>query len=260
MQIFDPAYRLAKRPDTDNFGLVEIDAERGVSYLDSAVHVRRILETAVMPATEEEGHRSCIRMSRLLGSISSQANASWFRISEMLGHPAPELAGSMLSGVQELGRAIKKRKSGQFMNAIHQLRNNMCLDVLDSYIDVAGGGADPTKEVDWAYIIGLPDHRTPLQIGACQGDVLDVVADLNRRNAGGEQVFGILAAWLVHDPDEVAEGIRMALQDSEVMDDLYEINLGTAKLSVETFLKETDNFVMSPWHVEDDDIPLAIAG
>lgn len=259
MQLFDPAYRLAKRPDTNNFGLVEIDAERMTSYIDAAVHVRRILETAVMPSTEDDGHRSCTRLSRLLGSISSQANASWFHISEMLGHPSPELAGSVLAGMQDLGRALKKSKSGQFMTAVQSLRQDLCLDMLDSFIDIGQGRAAPTKESDWAYIIGLPNNRTPLQIGACEGDILDVVADLNRRNAGGELVFGILSAWLVHDPEEVSEGIRMALQDREVMTDLYDINLGSAKLSLETFLKETDNFVLSPWHVEDNAVPMAMA-
>jgi hypothetical protein len=260
MRILDAEYRLSKRPVIDNFGLVVIDAERATANADGVAHVKNILETYAMPPEEDEGHKSSTRMSRLLGAISSQSDASWFRVSEMFGHPAPEMAGSLLTNMNELARAIKKQNASKFQTSVQQLRADMCIEMLDSYLSVARDGAEPTKEADWAYIIGLPNHRAPLQIGACDGDILDVVADLNRRNAGGKQVFGLLGAWLVHDPDEVAEGLRVALQDSEILPDLYDINLGAAKFSIETFLKETDNFVLSPWHVADEDVVLAMAG
>jgi hypothetical protein len=188
---------------------------------------------------------------RLLNSVSSQTGPTWFTISEMFGHPAPELARKLMLSVNNLSRSIKQQDHKRYATLLEQFDNDRGFEVLDSFLDVALRGEPPVGEDKMAYILKTPG-KFSLQIGACNETLRDFLANMIKDSGYSQQRPELLGAWLIHEPEEVQAAISKAFQTEAMPDGTYFIADHKAKPMLEALLKHTNNFVLSPWHIEEE--------
>ncbi|MCV9963891.1 hypothetical protein OIU34_18605 [Pararhizobium sp. BT-229] len=251
MHIVDANYRASSLPQTSGYGFAAYPADKQALYTDAASAIYEAVSSGIVPQRDEVWKRRCNNLMRLFGSVSSQGDASWFVNSEMLGHPSPEIAGGMIGILNKISWAIKEQKPGSFANAVEEFNKDHGDEMLDSYLDVALRGEQPIVESEWAYVLWSKNPNRLLRVGATAADLRTLANEMNRRVSSANPV-GILAAWPVNDADDARITIANTLREYRAADGYYFVNLGVAKEIVEAGLKATDNFVLSPFHVEDE--------
>lgn len=252
MHIVEANYRSSSLPTISGYGFIPYDADKQALYTDAASALFEAVSSGVLPARDEAWKRRCNNLARLFGSVSSQGDAAWFVNSEMLGHPSPEIAGRMIGLMNKLGWAIKGQNARGFSAAVEAFTADYGDEMLDSYLDVVVRGNKPVSEPEWAYILSSNSANGVLRIGATTDDLRALASSMNR-SVNSNSPVSVLAAWPVHDADEARITLEIALRSYRASEGNYFIKLGNAKAIVEQGLKETDNFVLSPFHVDDDE-------
>lgn len=251
MHIVEANYRSSKLPNVAGYGFIPYPQDKQDLYTDAADALYQAISTGGMPDGDDTWKRRCNNLSRLFGSVSSQGDAAWYLNSEMLGHPSPEVAGRLAVTVSEIGRAIAKGNRRRFREGMEALKSDHADAMLDSYLDVALRGQTPVEEPEWAYIIWSNRPDGILRIGATTDDLRTFAGRLNRSSFSSSPI-SVLAAWPVHDADDAAITIANRLRSYRASEGHYFIKLADARNIVETGLKETENFVLSPFHLEED--------
>jgi hypothetical protein len=254
MHIVDAEYRRATLPNVPAYGFVPYPADKQELYTDAAKALYEAISTGSLPPRDDLWKKRCNHLARLFGSVSAQGDVAWFVNSEMLGHPSPEIAGKMVGLMNKISWAIRGRNSKGFADAVEAFNSDHGDEMLDSYLDVALRGEKPIDEPAWAYILWSNRQDGILRIGATADDIRTLTSGLNR-DINSTTPVSILAAWPVHDPDDAKIMIANSLREYRTAEGLYFIKPGVAKEIVEQGLKSTGNFVLSPFHVDDEPSP-----
>jgi hypothetical protein len=233
------------------YGLQPIAPDRLQADAAAIMQVLSLLENPEMPQRQEANAQQFQVVSRLLGAVASQSDPTWFTISELFGHPAPELARRLMQHAGNFSRNIKQQDQRRYAELVEQFDNDRGFEVLDSYLDVALRGEAPVGEDKMAYILKVPGTFS-LRIGACDETLRDFLATMIRDRGYTQQRPELLGAWLVHEPQEVQTAISKAFKMEAMSDGTYFINEHKAKPTLEALLKQTNNYVLSPWHVEEE--------
>jgi hypothetical protein len=255
MHIVDANFRASTLPQSAAYGFVPYPADKQALYTDAASALFEAVSSGVLPTQDRDWKRHGINLVRLFGSVSSQGDAAWFVNSEMLGHPSPEVAGRMIGVISQLVGAIRGGVRTRFAALAEAFKNDHGDQMLESYLDVNLRGEKPIVEEEWVYVLWSQSQNGILRIGATTGDLRTLVSETNRRVSSAVPT-GILAAWPVHDADEAKVTVANTLRHYKAGESHYFIKPGDAKSLLESALKATDNFVLSPFHV-DDEKPMA---
>lgn len=233
------------------YGFHQIAPENLQADAAAVMEVLSLLEGEGIPAREHANAPGFQVVHRLLSSVAAQTGPSWVSISEMFGHPAPELARKLMLSANNLSRSIKQQDHKRYTALLGQFDDDRGFEVLDSFLDVAMRGEPPVGEDKMAYILKTPG-KFSLQIGACNETLRDFLANMIKDGGYSQQRPEVLGAWLVHDAEEVQAAISEAFQTEAMPDGTYFIADHKAKPMLEALLKHTNNFVLSPWHIEDE--------
>lgn len=233
------------------YGLHPVTPERLQSDAAAIKDVLALLESQEMPPREEANAQQFQVVSRMLSAVASQSDSTWFTISELFGHPAPELARRLMQHVGNFTRSIKQQDQKRYAELVEQFDDDRGFEVLDSYLDVALRGEAPVGEDKMAYILKVPG-KFSVQIGACDETLRDFLATTIKDRGYSQQRPELLGAWLIHEPHEVQTAISEAFKMEAMSDGTFFINEHKAKPILEALLKQTNNYVLSPWHVEDE--------
>ncbi|TLX16105.1 hypothetical protein [Rhizobium sp. MHM7A] len=233
------------------YGLHPIAPERLQADAAAIMEVLALLENHEIPQRQEANSQRFQVVSRLLSAVVSQSDPTWFTVSELFGHPAPELARRLMQHMSNFSRSIKQQDQKRYTELVEQFDNDRGFEVLDSYLDVALRGEAPVGEDKMAYIMKVPG-KFSLQIGACDETLRDFLTAMIKDRGFSQQRPELLGAWLIHDPQEVQAAISTAFKMEAMSDGTFFINEHKAKPMLEALLKQTNNYVLSPWHVEDE--------
>jgi hypothetical protein len=136
-----------------------------------------------------------------------------------------------------------------------KVRADHVLDMLDHHMRVACRGMRPIREAGWAYILWSSTERDILALGATAGTLEDAISRLEDENPD-RNPYGVLAAWLVHDPDAASDMIEKRFRAEAVGEGFYRMDLLGAKTGIAEGLKTDENLSHSPWH-SDQPLPEA---
>lgn len=243
--------RPANSIEASCYGLRPIAPEKLQADAAAIMHVISLLENEGIPERQVVNPKQFEVVSRLLNAVASQSDPSWFTISELFGHPAPELARRLMQHANNLSRSIKQQDEKRYAELVEQFDNDRGFEVLDSFLDVALRGEAPVGEDKMAYILKVPGTFS-LRIGACNETLRDFLATMIKDRGYSQQRPELLGAWLVHEPEEVLDAISATFKSEAMSDGTFFINKNKAKPTLEALLKQTNNYVLSPWHVEDE--------
>jgi hypothetical protein len=221
--------------------------------IDAVRVVYDVLSSGKMPTSSEELLASFSVVKGLFSRIALGDTGDWYTISRLLGYPSAKLSLATSWRMAWTRAAIRARDEDVFKIALSRTDGDHCLEMLGNYLNMTIDAAHPLVEHGWAYILWSSTERDVMHIGAASGSVEDVVKRLSREHPE-HAAFGILSTWLVHDPLDAYARIHERLSPDALGDGFFRLDLGAAKLAVETVLRETGNISHSPWH-GDEELP-----
>lgn len=229
------------------FGTVPVDERDWIPRIDAVRLVSDALERGLMPEPSEEVLAAFSVVKGLFSRIALGDTADWYTVSRLLGYPSSALSLVLSWRMAWARAAVRERDEEVFSAARGRILDDHCLEMLGNYLDMAVDAARPLEEHGWAYILWSSSERDLMHVGAASGSVEDVLGRLGREHPD-HAAFGVLSAWLVHDPLKAWSGIRGVLEPHLVGDGFYRLELGDAKTAVESLLAATENASHSPWH------------
>jgi hypothetical protein len=232
------------------FGLHPVPEARLTSDTAAVSTILPLLESQSMPDRQSAKTDDFQRLVRIFSATSSQTDPSWFTFSEMLGHPAPELSRRLMQRLSNFSHAIKQQDERRFRELADGFDNDRGFEILDSFLDVAMRGQEPVVEDNMAFITSVPGAFS-VRIGACEGSVRNLLAETVRERGFNQQGIALLGSWLIHDVKEVQDAISYAFKAEAMPGGQYFVREENAKSTLEALLKHTNNFVLSPWHIDD---------
>ncbi len=232
------------------WGLAPIPASQWDHMVSSAKNVLRIIDTDAMPADDISVLESISAIKGQFARVYLTDQPDWYSSSRFLGHPSSSFCKAAASALQDLRQAIKDRDEDLYREGTQFLRDNYVGDMLDNFVGLAACEY-PVAEEGCAYIVWSARDREVLHIGATEGQLDDVI---NRLNAESPfyRPYGVLASWLVHDPEQAQQDIERSLAKFSIGNGAYLTGLGLTRNIITGILADTDNTVPSPWHVIED--------
>lgn len=239
---------------TTIYGLQAVPVGKLVSDAAAISEIMPLLESNALPLKDRLPTDEFWKVTRVFSAVASQADPCWFTYSEMLGHPAPELARRVLQHLGNFPQTIKQQNTQRFHQLTQAFDDDRGFEMLDSYLDVAARGQEPVVEDKMAFITSVPGAFS-LRIDACEGSVRDHLSNLVREQGFSQQGRALLGSWLIHDVSEVQEAIKSTFEGEAMASGQYFVKEQKAKATLEAILKHTNNFVLSPWHLDDEPVP-----
>lgn len=229
------------------FGTVPVDEKHWQPRIDAVRIVSDALSSRQMPSSSEELLAAFSVVKGLFSRIALGDTGDWYTISRLLGYPSARLSLATSWRMAWARAAIRAQDADVFRIVSSRIYDDHCLEMLNNYLDMAIDATHPLVEHGWAYILWSSTERDAMHVGAASGSVEDVVKRLSREHPK-HAAFGILSAWLIHDPLIAYARIQEKLSPYALGDGFFRLDLGTAKTAVETLLCDTDNISHSPWH------------
>lgn len=191
----------------------------------------------------------------MVGKIFNRAQAAcfadWFLQSFRLGHPSHLLARAVVEELSALQASLARRDQSASRKSLAFMSQEAVVEMFDNYIGLAKNVV-PAEEKGWAYLAWRSEANLCLFPGAAEGAMYEILDGLATRNAWREHGFGLVGAWLVHDPEFAAATIREIFAEFPSKRGGYLLNLGSMSDAIENALVASDNLVLSPWHVDDE--------
>jgi hypothetical protein len=229
------------------FGAVPVDEREWQPRIDAVRTVLAVLTDGDMPAASPELLDAFSVVKGLFSRIALGDTGDWYSVSRLLGYPSAALSMAASWRMAWTRAAIREQDGDVFRIAASRLEDDHCLEMLGNYLEMTIEKSYPLVEHGWAYILWSSTERDLMHVGAAAGTVEDVLKRLDREHPD-HAAFGVLSAWLVHDPLEAYVGIHERLSPAALGDGFFRLDLGQAKTAVETLLRETENVSHSPWH------------
>lgn len=231
----------------EGFGTIPIPHREWSDRITATQVVLNVLNSKQLPKDSEPLQQSLSMVKGMFSRIYVGDCYDWFTTSRFLGHPSGELSKDISISIARIKGAIREQDAGLFNEMVDHITANYGNDMLDNYLDMAVRNGHPVREEGWAYVLWSSSERDVVHVGAAGGEVEDVINRLNEESPGFHP-YGVLAAWLVHDPVAAFNDIHEALDDYAMEDGFFRVNFGVARDTVHQLLKDTDNFALSPWH------------
>lgn len=238
------------------FGVVQVPYKEWNDRIAAIKVVRNLITSGRLPADAEPIQQSLSIVKGLFSRIHVGDCYDWYTTSRFLGHPSADLSKKLSIELAMLKGALREQRTDVYENASSTFTNEYGVEMLDNYLDMAEQHAHPVKEEGWAYVLWSSSERDVLHMGAAGGELEEVLERLNRENPG-HHPYGVLAAWLVHDPVDAYNDIHEAFQNSALGEGFFRTDFGAARDTIAAKLKDTDNLAHSPWH--DHDAPKTVA-
>lgn len=193
-------------------------------------------------------------VSEYFARAATAHRPDWFYRSYKLGHPSHLLARKVTERLADLQVHIA---GGEFEAAEEELQflsSEAVADMLDNYLTLADDNSRPPEpEQGWAYLAWRPDYPNSVFVGSGEGTMHEILSDLSARERTKGLKFGLLSAWLVHDPEHADRTIHGLWTTEPSANGRYNsVNFQRAAKEIEGALLSTDNVVLSPWHIDDD--------
>lgn len=233
------------------FGTSPVPRDEWDQRITSAERVLGMIEGHVRPDASE-ATLDCISVTKgMFSRIALCDRYDWFSVARMMGYPSSEFSRQVSHGLAYLRFFLAQGDMDGAERELQRMRNVPAADCLHEFLAIARDGRHPENEEGWAYILWSSSERDLLHIGASGGTVDEVLARL-RRDYPGHDPFGVMAAWLVHDPLEAYVLVREIFDAEMVGDGFYRIGLGEARKRLGGQLSARDLLALSPWHEEPD--------
>jgi hypothetical protein len=229
------------------FGIIQIPHSEWANRIAATQVVLNVIKSRRMPAETEPLQQSLSVVKGMFSRINVGDCYDWFTTSRFLGHPSGDLSKELSTQLAILKGAIHTQDEGLFSETVSRFEREYGTEMLDNYLDMTVRNAHPVREEGWAYILWSSSERDVVHVGAAGGEVEDVIKRLDDENPD-HHPYGVLAAWLVHDPADAYLDIHQILDGYAMGDGFFRVNFGVARDAVNKLLKDTDNFALSPWH------------
>lgn len=232
------------------YGFIPIAAQQWDLRIAAVQKVARLLDGGEMPQNDRESINDLRIVKGMFFALVTGDQWDWFTSARMLGFPSADLSRQISIRFHRMALAVAEQSDGYFEKCVNYLNKNHVGEMLENYLDIACRSQHPVEEEGWAYILWSSSTPDELFIGASGGQIDEVTRQLRLENPHKDP-YGVLGAWLVHDPVAAFQDIRGRLTNNSLGCGFYRIELGKAKEIVNNILVMTDNYASSPWHVCD---------
>jgi hypothetical protein len=229
------------------FGLIQVPFEEWQPRIDAVTSILAAVESWTMPENSGAFQQSASIVKGLFSRIAVGDCYDWYSTSRLLGHPSPDLSSEVSAKLKQLKSVVGRQDREAFAEICRFFHDECVTDMLDNYLGLAVRKENPVEEDGWAYILWSSSERDALHVGAAGGTVEEVLKRLNAENPGYHP-YGVLAAYLVHDPLVAHRGIERVLDPHALGLGFYRVDLGTARRALHELLLRSENTVKSPWH------------
>lgn len=229
------------------FGFIQIAHSQWDRRIAAATGISMMLRSGQLPADAESIQIGLSIVRDMFFRVHTCERYDWYTTSKFLGHPSGDLCKTLATQVGIMKGALRTQDPLLMASATAVFADNFGLDMLDNYLDMAVRSAHPVKEEGWAYILWSSSEKDVLHMGAAGGEIEEVTASLNAENPEYHP-YGVLAAWLVHDPVDAYQTIHAAFEGEALGGGFFRTDLATARKRIDAALKMDDNFALSPWH------------
>jgi len=229
------------------FGTSPVPRDEWDERITSAERVLSMIEGHVRPDASEAVLDAISVTKGMFSRIALCDRYDWFSVARMMGYPSSEFSRQVSNSLAHLRFFLVQGDTDGAERELRRLQDVPASDCLQEFLAIARDGQHPENEEGWAYILWSSSERDLLHIGAAGGTVDDVLARL-RRDYPGHDPFGVMAAWLVHDPLEAYGLVRETFDSEMVGDGFYRIGLREARKRLGSELVARDLLALSPWH------------
>ncbi|MCS4089160.1 hypothetical protein [Rhizobium sp. BK176] len=231
----------------NGFGTIPIPHKDWSDRIAATQVVLNVIESGRLPKDSEPLQQSLSMVKGMFSRIYVGDCYDWFTTSKFLGHPSGEVSKAISTSIAVLKGAIREQNVDLFNEAVERINADYGNEMLENYLDMTVRNGHPVREEGWAYVLWSSSERDVVHVGAAGGEVEEVIKRLNDENPD-HHPYGVLAAWLVHEPLAAYNDIHAALDRYAMGDGFFRVNFGIARDTVHKLLKDTDNFALSPWH------------
>ncbi|MNU27257.1 hypothetical protein D3C71_156430 [compost metagenome] len=212
---------------------------------------RELILSGKLQATVDTHIRDLKNVAKIFDRAQGARSADWFRQSASIGHPSHLLARRITEALSSLHLNLVNDDQVKARSDLDFLHDEAVTEMLENWITAFKGERVPTER-GWAYLSWKSDHICSLIPGADDGSMKEILESLAVRFARREDNYGLVAAWLVHDPQLATETFRELFAGYPDRNGAYSLDMGKMSSVMEAALLASDNLVLSPWHVEDE--------
>jgi hypothetical protein len=212
---------------------------------------RELILSGKLQATVDTHIRDLKNVAKIFDRAQGACSADWFRQSASIGHPSHLLARRITEALSSLHLHLVNGDQAKARSDLDFLHDEAVTEMLENWIAAFKGEKVPTER-GWAYLSWKSDHIYSLIPGADAGSMKEILEKLAVRFARREDNYGLVAAWLVHDPEFAAETFRDLFAGYSDRNGAYSLDMGKMSGAMEAALLASDNLVLSPWHIEDE--------
>lgn len=227
-----------------------------VEYFMSVTRTRDLVITGKLTSEPAVRLTDLKRVAYMFDCAQAAHRPGWFLLAQNLGYPSHLLARAVTEKMSAAQIAIENGDKTALKNALDFLHDEAVVEMLDNYIELAKG-IRVQPEQGFAYLAWTADDRPELAVGASSSSMPEILAELGSGDrVGRERNWGVLGAWLVHDPELAATKIAQMFEGEGSRVAGSAVYVGerarAATKDIEAMLISTSNLVLSPWHVDDD--------
>jgi len=219
--------------------------------LKSVAVTLALLEGRLEPRNDDFILQCVSNTKGLFNRIARGDRPDWFTVASQFGYPSAQLCRQVADDLAKMRKGMLKEDGAAFEAARDRLLDEPVVECLIAFEDAVARNQWYEAEEGWAYVFWSHDEPDLLAIGATEGTIFDVESELNREFSSGGR-YGVIGAWLVHDPEETAALLKRQFDRKSLGAGFYRMEIGDAKKEIQSLLERHDQFVMSPWHVEDE--------
>jgi hypothetical protein len=253
---YAPKTEVPKRAfENKGYGVIQVPHAEWDTRIVATTQVQEAIQSRFMPAHSEEIQQHLSLVKGMFSRVYVGDCYDWYTTASMLGFPSAELSKELSTQLAIIKGAIREQNYDIFDKAAEKFQNEYGLEMLDNYLDIAARNGSPVREQGWAYILWSSSEKDILHIGTAGGDVYDVLRRLNNENRD-HHPYGVLAAWLVHDPVEAYNTIYELFDKEDIGNGYFRVALGEARTKLDEALKLSKNFALSPWHEYDENFEI----
>lgn len=233
------------------FGFCRIPHEERRHNLVAVDDVLSLTNGNVKEGSETRIIASVDRVKVLFEKVALGDTVDWYTVSTHLAHPSPSLSRRLAEDLAFLAGAMRRRDVEGISAALESIREEPVAEFLSHFLRVVGRGERPFEERGWFYVLWSSSEPDLLYVNATHRTIEAEKARVEREYSGNDHPYGVLAAWLVHDPDEARRQFVRVHDGSSIGDDFYRLRLGDVKDFVEGDLAGMELVASSPWDGED---------
>lgn len=231
--------------------------DKGDPWADPKIRIKSVatvldlLEGRLEPSNDEFVLQCVSNVKGLFNRIARGDRPDWFTVASQFGYPSARLCRQVAEDLAKMRKAMVKEDPEAYLSAKARVLAQPVVECLHGFEDAVLRDKWFEAERGWAYVFWSHAEKDILAIGTTEGTIFEVADELNHEFKNGGR-YGVIGAWLVHDPDETARLFKKHFDRNSIGAGFYRVEIGDAKKEIQTLLDRHDQFVLSPWHVEEE--------